>query len=76
MAELSLAVLLTFWNPVELPGGLPLSTVDSVVSLRDGTFFDQQTGSLSGYAKGVLAASAAWAAWRILVLLVSWCVYF
>lgn len=71
-AGITLAVLLTYWKPVELPGGLPLATVDPIIIRRDGTFFDSQTGSLSGYAKGVLAASAAWAAWRIFVLLVSW----
>ncbi|TFY58149.1 hypothetical protein EVG20_g8264 [Dentipellis fragilis] len=71
-AGLSLALLLTFWSPEQLPGGLAFSDIDQSIGKRDGTFFDQNTGALSGYAKGVLAANAAWTAWRILVLLVSW----
>ncbi|KZV67016.1 hypothetical protein PENSPDRAFT_688528 [Peniophora sp. CONT] len=71
-AGITLAVLLGFWSPTPLPDGQSLANVSSAVSMRDGTFFDSQTGGLSGYAKGVLAASAAWAAWRILVLLISW----
>ena len=71
-AGITLAVLLEFWSPTPLPDGQSLANISSAVSMRDGTFFDMNTGGLSGYAKGVLAASAAWAAWRILVLLVSW----
>jgi hypothetical protein len=71
-AGITLAVLLNFWSPIALPGGISLGDVDPTIAMRDDTFFNQSTGTLSGYAKGVLAASAAWAAWRILVLLVSW----
>ncbi|KAI0033213.1 hypothetical protein K488DRAFT_85134 [Vararia minispora EC-137] len=71
-AGIALAVLLTFWTPVILPDGRPLPDIAPVVALRDNTFFDPHDGALSGYAKGVLAANAAWAAWRIFVLLVSW----
>jgi hypothetical protein len=71
-AGLALALLLSFFSPESLPGGLSLSDVDQSVARRDGTFFDKSTGALTGYAKGVLIANAAWAAWRTLVLLLSW----
>ncbi|EPQ53028.1 hypothetical protein GLOTRDRAFT_139978 [Gloeophyllum trabeum ATCC 11539] len=63
-AGLSLALLLTFWTPN--PDYAALGT-----SPRDGTFFDPD-GTLTGYAKGVLIANAAWTAWRVLVLMTSW----
>ena len=68
-AGLSLALLLTFSS--SQPGTLALA--DSGSLHRDRTFFDPQTGTLSGYAKGVLIANAAWTAWRTLVWLCSWC---
>ncbi|KAH9995320.1 hypothetical protein BJV77DRAFT_991967 [Russula vinacea] len=71
-AGLALALLLSFFSPENLPGGLTLSDVDQSIARRDGTFFDKSTGALSAYAKGVLIANAAWAAWRTLVLLLSW----
>ncbi len=71
-AGLALALLLSFFSPENLPGGLSLSDVDQSIARRDGTFFDKNTGALSSYAKGVLIANAAWAAWRTLVLLLSW----
>jgi hypothetical protein len=71
-AGLALALLISFFSPEHLPGGLTLSDVDQSIARRDGTFFDQSTGALSGYAKGVLIANAAWTAWRTLVLLLSW----
>jgi hypothetical protein len=73
-AGLALALLLSFFSPERLPGGLSLSDIDQSIARRDGTFFDKSTGALTGYAKGVLIANAAWAAWRVLVLLLSWCV--
>jgi hypothetical protein len=75
-AGLALALLLSFFSPENLPGGLSLSDVDQSITRRDGTFFDHNTGALSTYAKGVLIANAAWAAWRTLVLLFSWYVVF
>ena len=75
-AGLALALLLSFFSPENLPGGLSLSDVDQSIARRDGTFFDKNTGALSTYAKGVLIANAAWAAWRTLVLLFSWYVVF
>ena len=72
-AGLALALLLPFFSP-ENPGGLSLLDVDQSIARRDGTFFDKNMGALSAYAKGVLIANAAWAAWRTLVLLLSWCV--
>ena len=74
-AGLALALLISFFSPEHLPGGLTLPDVDQSISSRDGTFFDRSTGALSGYAKGVLIANAAWTAWRTLVLLLSWCDY-
>ena len=71
-AGLALALLISFFSPEHLPGGLTLSDVDQSISSRDGTFFNKSTGALSGYAKGVLIANAAWTAWRTLVLLLSW----
>ena len=67
-AGLSLALLLTFSS--SQPGTLALA--DSGNVLRDRTFFNSQTGVLSGYAKGVLIANAAWTAWRTLVWLSAW----
>lgn len=67
-AGLSLALLLTFSS--SQPGTLALA--DSGNIHRDRTFFDPQTGTLSGYAKGVLIANAAWTAWRTLVWFCAW----
>ena len=72
LAGLALALLLTFFSPEHLPGGLSLSDVDQSITRRDGTFFNTSTGTLSGSAKGVLITNATWAAWRTLVLLLSW----
>ncbi len=63
---------LSFFSPENLPGGLSLSDVDQSIARRDGTFFDNNTGALSSYANGVSIANAAWAAWRTLILLLSW----
>ncbi|KAN0115689.1 hypothetical protein V8E52_006635, partial [Russula decolorans] len=70
-AGLAIALLISFFSPENLPGGLSLSDVDQSNAHRDGTFFDKNTGALSTYAKCVLIANAAWAAWS-LVLLFSW----
>ena len=67
-AALSLALLLTFWTPQ--PGELVLT--DMGVRPRDGTFFRSSDQTLTNYARGVLIANAAWTAWRLLVLFVSW----
>jgi hypothetical protein len=69
-------LLLSFFSPENLPGGLSLSDVDQSIACCDGMFFDKNTGALSAYAKSVLIANAAWAARRTLVLLLSWCVAF
>ena len=66
-AALSLALLLGFSSPLSFPTG-----DTGIFSKRDGTFFRAEDGTLTMYARGVLIANAAWAAWRILVLLVSW----
>ena len=67
-SALSLALLLSFWTPDA--GAVALA--DAGISSRDGTFFRATDGTLTDYARGVLIANAAWSAWRILVLLISW----
>lgn len=69
-AALSMALLFAFSKP-------PASTNSTVsaVSPRDQTFF-KPDGSLTNYARGVLFANAAWTAWRLLVLIASWSVFF
>ena len=67
-AGLCLALLLTFSS--SQPGTLALADTGSI--RRDQTFFDPENGTLSGYAKGVLIANAAWTAWRTLVWLCAW----
>ena len=71
---LALALLLSFFSPESLPGGLSLSDVNQSIARRDRTSFDKNTLALSAHAKGVLVANAACAAWSTLVLLLSWCV--
>ncbi len=58
-AGLALALLLSFFSPENLPGGLLLSDIGRSIARRDGTFFDKNTGALSSYANGVLIANAA-----------------
>ena len=67
-AALSLALLLAYSGQV--PAGDENDNL-GVFGRRDGTYF-RDNGTLTGYARGVLIANAAWTAWRILVLLVSW----
>ena len=67
-AALCLALLFAFSSPD--PNAVALG--DAGISRRDGTFFRPADGTLTDYARGVLIANAAWTAWRILVLLVSW----
>ncbi|KAF7986914.1 hypothetical protein HWV62_12697 [Athelia sp. TMB] len=63
-AALALALLLTF----SAPNPSYLALADAAGSPRDGTFF-RADGTLSAYARGVLIANAAWAAWRAIVLI-------
>lgn len=66
-AGLSLALLLGFSSPdIDV-----VALADAGVSHRDNTYF-RSDGALTGYARGVLIANAAWAAWRTLVVLSSW----
>ncbi|KAL7278266.1 hypothetical protein ACG7TL_008242 [Trametes sanguinea] len=67
-AALSLALLFAFSSPD--PGAVALA--DAGIGRRDGTFFRASDETLTSYARGVLIANAAWTAWRILVLLISW----
>lgn len=66
-AGLALALLLAFTTP---QAGV-VALADAGVSHRDGTFFREEDGTLTNYARGVLIANAAWTAWRVLVLLTS-----
>ena len=66
-AALCLALLLTFWTAQLSADEL----VDSGIENRDSTFF-RMDGSLTDYSRGVLIANAAWTAWRIMILLLSW----
>ena len=75
-AGLVFALLLSFFSPENFPGGLLLSDVGQSIARRDGMFFDKNMGALSTYARCVLIANAAWAAWRMLLLLFSLCVAF
>ncbi|THU96059.1 hypothetical protein K435DRAFT_797661 [Dendrothele bispora CBS 962.96] len=65
---LAVALLLTFSNPS--PNVVALA--DAGINRRDTTFFREEDGTLTGYARGVLFANAAWTAWRALVLIGSW----
>ncbi|KAI0354476.1 hypothetical protein OH77DRAFT_504619 [Trametes cingulata] len=67
-AALSLALLFAFSSP----DPLAVALADAGVGRRDGTFFRASDETLTSYARGVLIANAAWTAWRILVLLISW----
>ena len=67
-AGLCLALLFSFSSPD------PSSTLYSP-SQRDATFFNHDA-SLTSYASAVLIANASWTAWRSLVLLLSWQVFF
>lgn len=67
-AALCMALLFAFSSPD--PNALALA--DAGINHRDGTFFRSSDGTLTDYARGVLVANAAWTAWRILVLLISW----
>ncbi|RDB21863.1 hypothetical protein Hypma_010843 [Hypsizygus marmoreus] len=67
-AGLALALLLAFSTPQV--GVVALA--DAGILHRDATFFRKEDGTLTSYARGVLIANAAWTAWRILVLWVSW----
>ena len=67
-AALCMALLFAFSSPE--PGAVALA--DAGISRRDGTFFRASDGTLTDYARGVLIANAAWTAWRILILLISW----
>ncbi|KAF8198242.1 hypothetical protein K438DRAFT_1759631 [Mycena galopus ATCC 62051] len=67
-AGICLVVLFGFWGASAgqgQDGGAPSP------SLRDATFF-HANGALTDYARGVLSANAAWAAWRALVCLAGW----
>ncbi|KAG1824927.1 uncharacterized protein BJ212DRAFT_1476216 [Suillus subaureus] len=67
-AGLSLALLLTFTSAS--PDYVAM--LEAGFNRRDGTYFSASDGTLTAYARGVLIANAAWTAWRVLVLLLSW----
>ncbi|KAG1729358.1 uncharacterized protein EDB91DRAFT_1060049 [Suillus paluster] len=49
-----------------------VAMLEAGLNLRDATYFRASDGTLTDYARGVLIANAAWTAWRVLVLLLSW----
>jgi hypothetical protein len=67
-AGLSLAVLLANSSPQ--PDNVALGMADTI--RRNPPFFHRSDLSLTSYARGVLIASAAWTAWRALLILLSW----
>jgi hypothetical protein len=66
-AGLCIALLLAFSKPD--PSFVVL--LNSGAAERDATYFRASDGTLTRYARVVLIANAAWAAWRTLVLLLS-----
>ena len=71
-AGLALALPISFFSLEHLPGGSTPPDFDQSISSRNGTFFDQSTGTVSCYAKAMLIVNAMWTAWRTLFLLFSW----
>ncbi|KAJ7667406.1 hypothetical protein B0H17DRAFT_1142715 [Mycena rosella] len=67
-AGLCLALLLGF----STPDVVIVALADAGISHRDKTFFRSEDGTLTNYARGLLIANAAWAAWRALIVLSSW----
>lgn len=67
-AGLSLALLLAFTSAS--PDYVAM--LEAGFNRRDETYFSASDGTLTAYARGVLIANAAWTAWRVLVLLISW----
>ncbi|KAJ7018483.1 hypothetical protein C8F04DRAFT_382851 [Mycena alexandri] len=67
-AGLCLALLLGFSSP---DVGV-VALADAGMNHRDKTFFRTNDGTLTNYARGLLFANAAWALWRVLVVLLSW----
>jgi hypothetical protein len=67
-AGLSLALLLAFTSAS--PDYVAM--LEAGFNRRDETYFSASDGTLTAYARGVLIANAAWTAWRVLVLLLSW----
>ncbi|EIW73958.1 hypothetical protein CONPUDRAFT_86097 [Coniophora puteana RWD-64-598 SS2] len=67
-AGLCLALLFAF----SFPNPEYVSLLDAGASNRDDTYFRSSDGTLTDYSRGVLIANAAWAAWRILLLILSW----
>lgn len=69
-AGLSLALLLGFTSTS--PDYVAM--LETGFNSRDRTYFRASDGTLTDYARGVLIANAAWTAWRVLVLFLSWSV--
>jgi hypothetical protein len=67
-AGLSLALLLAYSSPQ--PDNVALGMANAI--RRDPTFSHRSDASLTSYARGVLIANAAWAAWQALLILLSW----
>jgi hypothetical protein len=69
-------VLFLCTEPSYYCGGLLPSDIDQSIARRDGTFLDKNMGSSISHTKGISIANAAWAAWKTLILLLSWRIVF
>jgi hypothetical protein len=67
-AGMCVALLLALSAPQ--PGLVALA--DQGITRDSSVYFRAEDGALTGYARGVLYANAAWTAWRALVVLASW----
>ncbi|KAI6144490.1 hypothetical protein BKA82DRAFT_4178517 [Pisolithus tinctorius] len=65
-------LVLTLLFVFSYPNPEYVAMAEAGFSPRDRTFFRASDGTLTSYARGVLIANAAWTAWRILVLIISW----
>jgi hypothetical protein len=74
-AGLAVVLLLSFFSAENIPGGHHSRTLIRVLRTAMKRFFTRMR-EFCAYAKGVFIVNAAWAAWEILVLLLSWCVAF
>ncbi|GAA5954084.1 hypothetical protein JCM3765_005285 [Sporobolomyces pararoseus] len=66
-AAISVALLLLYTTTAY---GTSMST--GQFASRDSAFFDSATGALTGFAAGVVLTNCAWAALRLVVLIVAW----
>ncbi|GAA6064006.1 hypothetical protein JCM10212_001401 [Sporobolomyces blumeae] len=66
-AAISVAVLLIYSTTL-----YGTSTNTNEFASRDSAYFDAATGALTGFAFGVVFTNCLWAAWRLVLVLISW----